>query len=171
MAEPTPRLEDAYRKAVESVVSGGLAALVVSAAASVLAHRYIPPYRQMTLQGKVLLGSMATFGYAAWCGEHRLYVEARQQQLVPASKHGGRRSVGDYVHQNRGAIVAGVAGASLMAALYHFRRNADRTMTQKLLSGRLFVQGAALVTALSIIGIGQLLSSSRSVHDQPDPDH
>src|SRR5258708_4142524 len=70
-------IEEAYRIAKGETLKGGIIGFTVSSGLSLLANRYWPLFRSMTLQGKIMLISIATAGYAGFRGEHSLYLSSR----------------------------------------------------------------------------------------------
>ena len=155
-------IEEAYQKAVEATFYGGLKAFVLSTGASLVGHRYWPLYRSMTLPGKVMLVAMATAGYAAFSGENSLYLSSRGVVQSIEKPH----TEESFVERRRTEIVGGIVASALAASYWYFKNNSNRDVPQKIMSVRLFTQGVAIVSALSLIAISKFYEKKKDQDDK-----
>lgn len=153
-------IDEAYEIAKRETIKGGVMGFTISVAASLLAHRFWPLYRAMSLPGKSMLVSMATAGYAGFRGEHSLYKSVRGYPLgsdtQPITKQRKAKDWPDWIEMHRLEITSGTVASALGASWLYFRHNADRTSSQKFMSIRLFTQGLVLCTVLGIVGLTAL---------------
>jgi hypothetical protein len=175
-------IEEAYSVAKRETLKGAVLGLASSTGLSWLANRYWPLYRNMTLQGKIMLISMATVGYAGFRGEHSLYLSSRtithpamlaESKVHPElfsikSKYDG--GIAGFVNRYRMEIISGVLISGLAASFWHFRENRNRTGAQKFMGIRLFTQGLVIGSALGIVAISQLLPSHSKDENEVNKD-
>jgi hypothetical protein len=144
--------------AKRETLKGGVIGFTLASAVSVVAHRFWPLYRSMTLPGKFMLISMATAGYAGFRGEHSLYQATRAPQ-VPLASSMAVVSWPEWIEKHRLEITTGTLAGALWASWMYFKRNSDRTSAQKFMSMRLFTQGLVLCTVLGIVGLTAITST------------
>jgi hypothetical protein len=166
-------IEEAYQIAKAETLKGAILGFAASSGLSLLANRYWPLYRNMTLPGKVMLISIATAGYAGFRGEHSLYLSSRTlahpAMLAESRTHPElisimRKEAGTLglIKRHRVEIIGGVIVAALAASLWHFKENRNRTGAQKFMGIRLFTQGLVIGSALGIVAITQFIPPNSS---------
>lgn len=153
-------IDKAYNLALEETIKGATMAFFVSSSISLVAHRYWPLYKNMTLPGKFMLISMATAGYAAFRGEHSLYKAARSLSSQAPKTEETLNKNENWLKSYRLELTSGILIGALGGCIWYLKNNKNRTIAQKITSTRLFTQGAVLLTVFGIIGLSKLFPQS-----------
>ena len=160
-----PRMDMVNRVAFKGGLEAGGYAFVGSTLVSLLANRLIPPYKSLTLQGKVFLVTVVTVGCGIIGAEHAVFHFNRPFLVLQGQQESEQRdkqmTLGDTLFKHRYEIAGGLLTAAVSGGLVHFAGNQNRTGAEKFMSLRLFAHAVGLGSLLGLVAMASVSSQRK----------
>lgn len=166
---PNQNAGEAMTYSLKQGAIGGLYGLIGSTTFSLLANRYSPVYRSITLPGKLILVTVATCGTGVFAAERAVYHfnrpflgEEAPKEMVPFNT----QSITSFALKHRFEIVGGLSTAGILGAILYVARDRNKTASEKFMSIRLFSQAAGLMALLGAVGAGALAAQRKHMEEE-----
>ena len=158
LTKPTPivdRLDKVNSVAFYGGLEAGLYSLAGTTVVSLLAQRFSPGYRNLTVQGKVFLVTAVTAGCVMVGAEHAIYHYNRPflTSITGTDSHDNNQST---LFKHRFEIAGGGMAAALAGSMLYFAGNDRRTGAEKFMSIRLFAHAFGLASLLGLVAVASV---------------